>query len=152
MQRRLVGEPLDREQGERGEERVGRRVARWSIDGPTSGVHDHLSHRCAGCDHSHALDAIVDHRRFEEHRDGPDPAQCGLVRDAGGDPCGLLRREQVARRRGLDFGDAFEGVEQLVQVVRVPQSDQVVAVFGPRSRPDRRARTHQDRYRHIAGR
>ena len=39
----------------------------------------------------------------------------------------------MARAVGLDLGDAFERVQQLVQVVGVPRRDEVVGVLGPRA-------------------
>ena len=60
-----------------------------------------------------------------------------LVREPGRDPRRLLRREEVVRAGGLDLGDALERVEQLVQLVGVPQRDEVVGILGPRAGPDR---------------
>ena len=61
--------------------------------------------------------------------------------DAGWDPHGLLRWQQVTRRFRLHIGNAFEGVHQLVEIVRVPaghdfvaQAHRVRAGTGARSR------------------
>jgi len=80
---------------------------------------------------AHPVAAVLDHRRLEEHRDRAHLAQRRLVGESGGDPCRLLRWEQVVRTGGLHLGDAFERVQQLVQLVGVPDRDQVVAVLGP---------------------
>ena len=55
------------------------------------------------------------------------------VGEPGRDPRRLLRGEEMVRAVGLDLGDAFERVEQLVQVVGVPPRDEVVGVLGPRA-------------------
>ena len=68
------------------------------------------------------------HRWFEEHRDRTDAAQRGPMRSAGRDPhCLMWRQQQVGVGR-LDFGDAFECVFDLMQIVHVPEGDEVFAL------------------------
>ena len=130
-QRRFGGvEPLGGEQRERGEEGVGGGVARRPVDAPPRRVDDHLAHRRGRRQHADAVVVSRHHRRLEEHRHRPDLAQRRLVGEPGRDPRRLLGREEVARAVGLDLGDALERVQELVQLVRVPDRDESSASSG----------------------
>ena len=72
------------------------------------------------------------------------PLQRRPVRRAGGDPRGLAGREEIAGIDRFDFGDAFDRVFDLVQVVRVPIGDQVRPVVQEASGADRRPASHVD--------
>ena len=105
---------------ERLEESVGGRVAYRPVDRPAPRVQDHLADHRSDREDTHRAACLDTGARLEEHGHGPDPGQRCAVLDPSGYPRCLLRREEIARRGGLDLGHALEGVLQLMKVVEAP--------------------------------
>ena len=61
----------------------------------------------------------------KEHRDRSDALQDGAVGETRGDPCGLLRGQEIVGGFGFDLNGPLERIFELVQVVGMPTRDQV---------------------------
>ena len=101
-----------------------------SVDRPAQRVDHHLPDQRRDGEDPGPVPGAGDQCRVEHHRDGLDVGiHHGLMFQAGRDPRGLLRGEQIVRGVGLDLDDTVQGVFDLMHLMEVPAGDQRIALI-----------------------